>query len=149
MRALRHTGIVVRDLEAAERFYTELVGLRIVAKAEESGPFLDAILDLPDARATTVKMAAAEGGALLELLCFAAHRDVRPPAEPYSTGPTHVAFTVEDLAQTHARLSAAGVPFTTEPRVSPDGRALVTFCRDPEGNLLELVEELQTQENRS
>jgi hypothetical protein len=27
----------------------------------------------------------------------------------------------------------------TEPRVSPDGRVKVVFCRDPEGNVIEVV----------
>ena len=39
---------------------------------------------------------------------------------------------------------ALGVVFNAPPQRSPDGGAKVTFCRDPEGNLLELVEVINT-----
>ncbi len=140
MRCLRHAGIVVRDLGRAADFYQQLLGLRVVTRQDESGPFLDAILGLDGCSVTTVKMAAAEGATLVELLCFDSHEDHRPPAQPFSTGPTHIAFTVDDLMADYQRLNVAGVEFTTPPQRSPDGSALVTFCRDPEGNLIELVE---------
>ncbi len=140
MRSLRHAGIVVRDLARVSEFYEQVLGLRVVTRQHESGPFLDAILGLDGGEVTTVKMAAAEGETTIELLCFDSHDDHRPPAEPFSTGPTHIAFTVDDLMAEYERLSVGGVEFTTPPRRSPDGSALVTFCRDPEGNLIELVE---------
>lgn len=140
MRSVRHAGIVVRDLDRAAEFYEKLLGLRTVRRADESGPFLDAILGLDGGRVTTVKMAADEGETVVELLRFDSHHDERSPVQPFSTGPTHIAFTVDDLSAEFHRLTAAGVEFTTSPQRSPDGGALVTFCRDPEGNLIELVE---------
>ncbi len=139
MRCVRHVGIVVRDLEPAIRFYQELLGLVVVQRQEEAGPYLDAVLGLNNARATTVKMSAAEGPTLVELLKFHSHPDNRPAAHPYNLGPTHVAFTVDDLRQDYDRLREQGIQFTVPPEPSPDG-SLVTFCRDPEGNLIELVE---------
>ena len=43
---LRHTGIVVSDLDAALHFYGELLGFETVRRAEESGAALDNILAL-------------------------------------------------------------------------------------------------------
>ncbi|MHC4899815.1 MAG: VOC family protein [Planctomycetota bacterium] len=146
MLCVRHVGIVVRDLEPAVRFYEEALGLVVVQQQEETGPYLDAVLGLRNARATTVKMSAAEGPTLVELLEFHSHPDDRHSAHPYSLGPTHVAFTVADLWHRYEQLSERGVCFTAPPRHSPDGRALVTFCRDPEGNLIELVEVLAVPE---
>ena len=140
MLCVRHVGIVVQDLEQAIHFYQELLGLEVVQRSEESGPFLDDLLGLESTRATTVKMSAADGPTLVELLKFHSHPDNRRAARPYSLGPTHVAFTVKNLQQRFERLRAQGIPFTTPPKPSPDGQALVTFCRDPEGNLIELVE---------
>ncbi len=62
---------------------------------------------------------------------------------PCDFGFTLIAFTVDDLDREYERLRAAGVAFNARPQTSPDGYAKVTFCRDPEGNLIELVEVLR------
>ena len=67
MKAVRHTGIVVSDLEKAINFYVDLLGLNVTRESEESGEYIDKILGLKNARLTTVKMAA-EDGNLVELL---------------------------------------------------------------------------------
>ena len=59
-------------------------------------------------------------------------------------GPTHVAFTVSDLDQLFARLTEQSVRFNAPPQLAPDGKAKVTFCFDPDGTPIELVEELET-----
>lgn len=141
----RHFGIVVADLERSLAFYGGLLGFAVARRMEEEGPFIDAVLGLPATRVTTVKLEAEPGGVQIELLHFHSHPDPAPrPPQPWSVGPTHMAFTVTGLPDLYRRLSAAGTTFTTPPRLSVDGRALVTFCRDPDGTLLELVE-LQPQ----
>jgi len=81
---------------------------------------------------------------MIELLYFHSHPD-RPTwiGTPYSTGFTHVAMTVKDIASLCAKLVDVGVTFNAPPQRSPDGKVLVTYCRGPEGVLLELVEILQ------
>jgi catechol 2,3-dioxygenase-like lactoylglutathione lyase family enzyme len=112
---------------------------------DEKGPFLDAILGMNGARVRTVKLANSADAAQVELLAF---EDPTPEvgAAPslVHAGPTHIAVTVDRLDDLYGRMRAAGVTFTTEPRVSPDGGAKVTFCRDPDGTALELVEVLKT-----
>lgn len=141
VQAVRHVGLVVEDLSRMLWFYRDLLGLTVRSHAAEAGAYLDAMLGLTGARVTAVKLAAADGPTLVELLAFEvpslAAASVRTTNAP---GLTHVAFTVGDLAETHARLGAAGIRFNAPPQVSPDGAALVTYCRDPEGNYVELVE---------
>lgn len=48
----------------------------------------------------------------------------------------HVAFTVENIEPLLERLTEGGVPYT----MSKSGRRAV-FCRDPDGNALEFMEE--------
>jgi catechol 2,3-dioxygenase-like lactoylglutathione lyase family enzyme len=140
---VRHIGIVVTDLERSLRFYRDLLELSVIRSADESGAYLDNMLALPDVRVTTVKLGAGDGPTLVELLRFTSHRaSATEPRQPYSIGPTHVAFTVDDLDAVHERLVRAGVPFNAPPQLSPDGYAKVTFCRDPDGTLVELVEVL-------
>ena len=140
---IRHTGLVVADLQQALSFWCELLDLRVARRMEESGPYIDAMLGLEDVRVTTVKLAAADGN-LIELLHFHSHPDQPAWAgKPHSTGFTHVALTVDDLDAVYQRLAKAGVSFNAPPQRSPDGLVKVTFCRGPEGVLLELVEVLQ------
>ena len=46
MKAVRHFGIVVQDMERALHFYRDLLGLRIKRDMQEEGEFIDTILGL-------------------------------------------------------------------------------------------------------
>jgi catechol 2,3-dioxygenase-like lactoylglutathione lyase family enzyme len=140
IRAIRHTGLVVADLDRALHFWCDVLGFRVERRMDESGPHIDAMMGLKDVRVTTVKLAAPDGN-LIELLYFHSHPD-KPfwKGEPYSTGFTHIALTVGDLDQLVLKLSDFGVKFPAPPQLSPDGYAKVTYARGPEGILLELVE---------
>jgi catechol 2,3-dioxygenase-like lactoylglutathione lyase family enzyme len=147
MIEIRHAGIVVTDLERALYFYCDLLGLKILKSMEEKGAYLDNMLGCEDVLVTTVKLASGKGNAVLELLHF------KSPPTPgaqtpglFDLGPTHVAFTVEDLDVTFKRLARAGVPFNAPPQLSPDGLAKVTFCQDPDGTFIELVEILEAND---
>ena len=139
---IRHTGLVVANLENALHFWCDLLGFRVSKRMEESGPHIDAMMGLKDVQVTTVKLAAPDGN-LIELLHFNSHPD-KPAWEgaPHSTGLTHVALTVTDLEAAWRRLTEAGITFNSPPQNSPDGCVKVTYCRGPEGLLLELVEML-------
>ncbi|MDD5389727.1 MAG: VOC family protein [Gallionellaceae bacterium] len=139
---IRHTGLVVADLEAAMRFWCDLLGFKVTKRMDESGAHIDAMMGLDGVKVTTVKLAAPDGN-LVELLHFHTHPD-QPvwTGTPYSTGFTHIALTVDDLDAACQRLAEAGVTFSAPPQISPDGYAKVTYCRGPEGVLLELVEVL-------
>ncbi|MBE5528326.1 hypothetical protein A9J41_12485 [Laribacter hongkongensis] len=140
--AIRHTGLVVADLDRALHFWCDVLGFKVTKQMEETGPHLDAMMGLTGVRVTTVKMAAVDGN-LLELLRFHSHPD-KPDWEgtPYSTGFTHIALTVDNLDQLVMRLVQEGVRFPAPPQYSPDGYAKVVYARGPEGVLLELVEVL-------
>ena len=141
MKAVRHFGIVVRDMERSLPFYRDLLGLRIVSSMAESGAHLERMLSLPNVHVHTVKLAAENGSSLVELLEFESHPDESPQSRTIcSVGPTHVAFTVEDLDALFGRLTRHGVPFNSSPQQAPDGHAKVAFCQDPDGTPIELVE---------
>ena len=141
---IRHTGLVVADLEGALRFWRDLLGFKVEKQMDESGPHIDAMMGLKDVRVTTVKMAAPEGG-MIELLHFQSHPD-SPTwlGKPYSTGFTHIAMTVGNLDIAYKKLVNVGAVFPAPPQSSPDGAVKVIYCRGPEGVLIELVERLKT-----
>lgn len=143
MTALRHVGIVVRDLGRSLKFYRDLLGFEELRSVEEEGEFLDAILGLRGAKVRTVKLRGAEGG-IVELLAFRSPQMEISNSPPLvRSGPTHIAVTVDNIERLYGSLKEAGIECTTPPRTSPDGGARVTFCRDPDGTFVELVQAIR------
>jgi catechol 2,3-dioxygenase-like lactoylglutathione lyase family enzyme len=139
IKNIRHTGIVVSNLNASLHFYQNVLGFKIVKQMEESGQYIDNMLALSNVRVTTVKIASPDGQ-LIELLYFHSHPRERKSHEVCDVGISHIALTVDDLDSCYDRLRNLGVQFNCPPQLSPDGYAKVSFCRAPEGTLIELVE---------
>jgi len=136
----RHVGIVVQDMGAALRFYRDLLGLEVWADFVDSSEYAQAVTAVPGAVIHMVKLRAPEGGSV-ELLHYRSHPQSLPaPKRACDTGINHFALQVQDLDALYRRLGGDGVYFHCEPRISSDGGAKVTYCRDPEGGIVELVE---------
>ena len=56
IKDIRHTGIVVFDLDRSMHFYMEKLGFKVLKRMNESGSFTDQILGLENIEVTTVKM---------------------------------------------------------------------------------------------
>ena len=139
---IRHTGLVVTNMERALHFWCDVLGFSLVKQMDEYGPHMDAILGLKDVRVTTAKIATPDNNQI-ELLYFHSHPDkLCWEGKVNSTGFTHIALTVDDLDKTCEKLLKEGVVFYAPPQFSPDGYAKVTYAQGPEGVLLELVEVL-------
>ncbi|WP_425419971.1 VOC family protein [Oricola indica] len=121
------TALYVADLDAAERFYGEVMGLDRIAKVEGRHVFF--------ACGTGV------------LLLFRPDQTLQPsrnPAMPVpthgATGPGHACFkaTPVDLDAWRGHLEAAGVEIEADFRWPNGARSL--YFRDPAGNSLEIAE---------
>lgn len=141
IKNIRHTGIVVNDLKASLYFYRDLLGLKIIKQMDESGEYIDNISALHNVKVTTIKMASSDDQ-MIELLQYHSHPCKQKLRRIYDIGIAHIAFTVNDLDSEYDKLKAEGVSFNAPPQLSPDGYAKVTFCKAPEGTLIELVEML-------
>tara|TARA_R110002051_G_scaffold1143_9_gene5881 strand:+ start:43039 stop:43467 length:429 start_codon:yes stop_codon:yes gene_type:complete len=139
---IRHTGIVVTDLARAKTFYCDLLGFEVWNEQDESGSFIDNFSSLEKVLVTTSKMIL-ENGDMIELLQYKSHPEVAPPDRKLTQiGCSHIALTVLDLDTVYTKFRREGISFNSPPQLSPDGKAKVTFCKDPDGNFIELVEEL-------
>ena len=122
---IHHVAIICSDYERSKRFYTQVLGLRVVGehwRAERRSWKLD--LALPD-------------GSQVELFSFE-NRPARP-SYPEARGLRHLAFEVADVAQAKAALEAQGV--TVEAiRVDEYTGRRFTFFADPDELPLELYE---------
>lgn len=140
---IRHIGLVVSDMGKAIHFYRDLLGLKIISHRIEKGEVLNSVLKNEEVEVETVKLGVNDSHTVLELLFF--HK---PPlvesGRPslFKKGLTHLALTVDDLRGTYSRLSELGIYFNAPPQRSHDNKVLITFCRDPEDNWIELVEPL-------
>lgn len=137
---VRHTGIVVSELDSSLHFYRDILGFKVIKKMEESGSYINSITGLENVRVTTVKLAASDGN-LIELLFFSSPENrVETPLSINQVGLTHLALTTNDLDYAYNELKKIGVVFKSSPQLSPDKYAKVAFCYDPDKNLIELVE---------
>jgi catechol 2,3-dioxygenase-like lactoylglutathione lyase family enzyme len=112
---------------------------------DESGVYIDNLSKLNGVKVKTIKMVADDGN-LIELLCYRSHSEKPAKRKICNIGYSHIAFTVDDLEREYDKLKKQGINFNCPPQFSPDGKAKVVFCCDPEGNLIELVEELTRRE---
>ena len=139
---IRHTGITVQNLKKSTNFFINVLGFKLKKKMNEHGTYIDNMLNLNKVKVTTVKLKAPDGS-LIELLKFKNYKDKKKwSGKIYSTGLTHMAFSVKNLDKSYKILKKKGVIFNAPPQLSPDGFAKVTFCKGPENFFIELVEEL-------
>ena len=143
IKEVRHIGIVVTNMENSLKFYRDQLGLKIIKDMDEQGNYLDNMLSLNDVRVRTVKLSANENTTLVELLEFESHNDNKI-RNFYTIGASHVAFTVDDIEKLYVDLSEKNIKFNAIPQKSPDGLVKVTFCKDPDGTPIELVEMLNS-----
>jgi len=140
---LRHAGVVVSDLGRAVRFYRAVFDFPVLKRAVESGPYIDALVGLRGVRLAWAKLDAGRG-AILELLEYRApRRSRRERPRPDRMGVSHAAVTVSDLDRTCRALLRRGGRLVGKPQLSPDGSVRVVYAHDPDGAILELVEELR------
>lgn len=125
LRRVHHVALICSDYPRSKRFYTEVLGLRVLAETwREARRSWKLDLALPD-------------GTQLELFSFpdAPARPSRPEAQ----GLRHLAFVVDDLDASLAALQAQGV--AVEPvRVDELTGQRFTFFADPDDLPIELVE---------
>jgi catechol 2,3-dioxygenase-like lactoylglutathione lyase family enzyme len=144
MAYMRHIGLTVSNLEESLKFYVEFLGFKVLRMADESGVCIDNFSSLKDIRVKTVKMIDSNNN-MLELLHYDSH-----PEKPHNNrvrriteiGCSHFALTITDLDSLYTKLINEGVEFNYPVQISPDGKVKVAFCRDPDGTLIEMVEEL-------
>ena len=140
INSVRHTGIVVRDLEKAVNFYRAL-GFIDFNNAIEEGQFIDQVTGLTGIKLEWVKLKAPDGN-LLELLKY--HSDIdRLNLELQDSdklGCSHMAYGVDDIEKTCETIKEMGGSVVNKPALSNDKKAKVAYCHDLEGVLMEIVE---------
>jgi catechol 2,3-dioxygenase-like lactoylglutathione lyase family enzyme len=149
LESLDHINIVVSDLGAMVRFYTELLGLELTKRVSISGEWIDRTVGLKGARGDVVYLDFSSGPRI-ELIRYTSPGGLTPQGLGISNtrGIRHMAFRVADIDAIVARLKSSGITFVSDTQLVPDSqvtyaggvRKRLVYFHDPEGNLLELCE---------
>lgn len=122
-----HTMIRVKDLDKSIAFYTKLLGMQLLRKA-----------DFPDGKFTLafVGYGSEDNESVVELTYN------WDQAEPYTHGSGfgHLALAVPDAYAVCDGLRAAGAKITREPGPMKHGTRVIAFIEDPDGYKIELVQ---------
>ena len=97
---------------------------------------------IKDAIARTIKCHNKETGDCIELIEYQQPEAIKRSKSINSLGFNHLALNIKEIDNLYLELKNLGLEFITKPEYSPNGKVKVAFCRDFEGNLLELVEEV-------
>ena len=144
IRSVHHAGIVVRDMNRSLPFYRDLLGLKVWADYKDESDYVCKVTDVPGARLWIVKLQS-PGGGMVELLQYLSHpQEAPPPSRSCDVGCNHIALEVEDIDALYEKLVAGGIRFHSPPLLSSNGTAKVTYCRDPEGVIVELMQFLSS-----
>lgn len=122
---VHHIAIICRDYQKSKRFYTEILGLTVIAETYRE-PRHSYKLDL-----------AVPNGPQIELFSFPA--PPRRPSYPEACGLRHLAFAVDEIESTIRKIERCGI--TVEPvRVDEITGMRFAFFADPDGLPIELYE---------
>lgn len=111
-----HVAVQVSDLEKAEAFYTDVIGLR---KVERNLTFAGAWYQVGD----------------FQLHLIVSQWAKQPVREDKWGRHPHITFAIRRLDEVKQILTEKAVPF----QMSSSGRAAL-FVKDPDGNVVELLE---------
>ena len=140
IKAVRHSGIIVRDLEKSAKFYLAL-GFNEDNRAIEEGNFIDTVVGLKHTKLEWVKLKAPDGY-LLELLQYHSHPEQKKIANQKSNrlGHSHLAFSVSNIDTICEKIEEIDGSIVNPPALANNKKVKVAYCHDNEGNLIEIVE---------
>lgn len=135
-----HVALVTPDIDRLVMFYTKLLGVKPHNRIDNirNSPKLDDIANID-----SLKLRAAwfkTGNMTVEIWQFDNPRTatITAPASATKIGYTSISFEVNNIRQTYDQLHNAGLTFLSIPVAVAN--ATVVSLRDPDGNLLNLVE---------
>lgn len=121
-----HTMLRVGDLEASKKFYTEVLGMKVLRERDyPDGKFTLCFLGYGDESDNTV----------LELT-YNHGRSEYTIGDAYG----HIAIGTSDIKAACEKVRALGYKVTREPGPMKHGTTVIAFVEDPTGYKIELIE---------
>ena len=139
---LTHIGLCVSDWERSLRFYQEAFGFRYVHELDIKGEPSESLLRMKDVELRAIYLE--RDGTTIELLHFASPGTTGDPEafRPVNQrGLTHLSFQVEDVDAVLAAVERCGGRTLGDTRIAPAQGTLAILCTDPDGTLIEFVQQ--------
>ncbi|MET9226046.1 VOC family protein [Lentzea sp. NPDC003310] len=140
IQSMHHVGMTVTDLAATVAFF-EALGMELEGKAHLEGEFVDGVIGLDGSSSDIAMMKTPDDRYRIEFSQFQAPRAIDGGSHgPINAlGLRHIAFSVEDLDDTLARLRPHGAEVVRNVETY-EGVLKTCYVRGPEGILVELCE---------
>ena len=139
---IHHIGVVVPDLEAGRTFYEDVFGFTVIGidDWDEGNEDVNAYVGMDESSANSYMLRGAN--TYLEIWNY------RSPASNFDAndrrasdhGYTHLAFLVNDFDAVLEQFLAAGGSIIKPLTKARPGGAKIHYCRDPFGNIIELLQ---------
>lgn len=134
-----HVGISVSDIERSIAFYRDMLGLEQLCDVFPfGGEQFETIMDIPGVRGRMCMIG--KGTLNLELFEFAGAKPKDPEHPVSDRGYSHFGVEVDDIAATYEKLRAAGARIHSPVITFMGGGMKAAYCRDPDGNVFEIME---------
>jgi len=134
----RHAGVLSSDLDKSKEFYAKL-GFKVVKENHLDNRYIQTLLGIPGLTLTYVKMCLPPDTTPLFELHHWTHTDVIYGLKNKYTA--HIALTYEGSLKSFYLKHNSDIKFISEPLRATDSKCKVCFIEDPDGNLVELVED--------
>lgn len=141
IKGLRHAGVVVSNMHRALKFYRDALGLVVEKDITLRGKHLERVFNRKGIVLRYAKLYA-PAQRKKDSPVFELHYWIKPKITP-KKGYNHVSFTVRNLNREYKRLSKMEVRFLSLPLKSPVTNTKLCFAHDPDGNLIEFMEDLK------
>ena len=143
VKTLDHIAINVSNTQRSLDFYCGIFGLKQTEQHHLEGDEVDRMTGLKGVHAQSTRLAAPETpNILIDLLEFISPKGKKTNGVMGDVGHTHFCLGVADLPETCRELKGKGVEFVSDPCTFDLGWGIVrvVFCKDPDGNIVELHE---------
>jgi catechol 2,3-dioxygenase-like lactoylglutathione lyase family enzyme len=131
-----HVGITVENFERAVDFYRDVLGLELLDRFSVGGEAFATGVGVDGASAEFAHLDA--DGARIELVSYEPESDPMGESAVNRPGAVHVGLSTEDLDAFDESLPD-DVETLSSPQRTESGTKIL-FLRDPEGNLVEVIE---------
>lgn len=142
--SINHISFTVADLDKAIDFYSNVLGLKCISIAERDEEFSSSVTGINGAK---MKIAYYEcSNCKIELIQYIGAPGVKLDTNLNNVGSSHLCFCITNFDEWLLKMKNASVKFRGEVCVvtaGPNKGKRILYMMDPDGNNLELIEEIQ------
>lgn len=143
VHSIKHMGIYVDNLNKMTDFY-EALGFSKLVQYYDSGKHIEQLLKEKDVRVQICKLLTPYGqekgqGDMLELI-ECQYKNIAEKKEVFFIGVSHLALKVDNIYEICKKACEKGGEVLFPPIKVNESENYMAFCRDPEGNYLEFIQ---------